>query len=141
MSSVIGASVERRRVTTFALTLIAIVALLIATVGVYGVIALTVAERTKEIGIRAALGATSHDVRRLVIGQGLRLTAAAIAIGTPLALLSARASTTLLFEVQPYDPAIFAGMIATLAVVALAASYIPAVRASRIDPALLLRTD
>jgi putative ABC transport system permease protein len=141
MSSVIGASVERRRITTSALTLIAIVALLIAAVGVYGVIALTVAERTREIGIRTALGATSTDMRRLVIGHGLMLAAAAIAIGTPLALLSARASTALLFEVQPYEPVIFAGMTATLACVALLASYIPARRASKIDPALLLRTE
>jgi ABC-type antimicrobial peptide transport system permease subunit len=81
------------------------------------------------------------DMRRLVIEQGLRLTGTAIAVGTPMALLSARASTALLFEVQPYDPAIFSGMTATLACVALLASYIPARRASKIDPALLLRTE
>jgi putative ABC transport system permease protein len=141
LSSIVDASLERRRATTLALTLLAILSLLIATVGVYGVVALTVAERTREMGIRSALGATSDDVLRLVVGQGMRLTAAALAIGTPLALLGARASQSLLFEVQPYNPAIFVGMIATLACAALLASYVPARRASRIDPSQLLRAE
>ncbi len=141
MDSVVDASVRRQRVTTVALTVVACIALLIAAVGIYGVIALTVAERTREIGIRTALGATATDVRRLVLGQSFRLTVAAVAIGTPLALAAARASASLLFEVQPYDPTILAGMIATLAGVSLVASYIPARRATRIDPARLLRTE
>ena len=141
MDAVVDASVRRQRVTTVALTIVAAIALLIAAIGVYGVIALTVAERTREIGIRTALGATATDVRRLVLGQGFRLTLAGVAIGTPLALAAAYASASLLFEVQPYDPAILIGMIATLAAVSLAACYIPARRATRIDPAGLLRAE
>jgi putative ABC transport system permease protein len=141
MDAVVDASVRRQRVTTVALTIVASIALLIAAIGIYGVIALSVAERTREIGIRTALGATATDVRRLVLGQGFRLTLAAVAIGTPLALAAAYMSASLLFEVEPYNPTILSGMIATLATVSLAASYIPARRATRIDPARLLRTE
>lgn len=141
MDAVVDASVRRQRVTTVALTVVALIALLIAAIGIYGVIALTVAERTREIGIRTALGASSHNVRRLVVGQGLRLTAAAVVIGLPLALAAAGASASLLFGVQPHDLLMLAGMVTVLAVVSLVASYIPARRATRIDPAILLRAE
>ena len=141
MESIVAASVQRQRTTTLGLGAFAVIALLVAAIGIYGVIALSVTERTREIGIRAALGATAVDVRRLVLGQGIRITLIAIAVGVPLALAAARVSASLLFEVKPEDPAILIGVAALLASVAMAASYIPARRATRIDPALLLRAE
>jgi len=130
--------------TSFTMTMLAIaasVALLLGIVGIYGVIAYIAAQRTREIGIRMALGAQASDVRTMFLRQGLRLTAIGIAIGIGVALGLTRVLSTLLFGVGPTDPITYAAVSATLAAVALLATYLPARRASRVDPIVALRAD
>jgi predicted permease len=130
--------------TSFALTMLAIaaaVALLLGVVGIYGVIAYIAAQRTREIGVRMALGAQAADVRRLFLGHGLKLVAIGIVLGIGAAYGLTRLMTTLLFGVGPTDPPTYAAVSATLAVVALVATYLPARRAARLDPVAALRTD
>jgi putative ABC transport system permease protein len=117
----------------------AAVALLLALTGIYGIIAYSVVQRTPEVGIRRALGAGQTDILRLVIGQGLILTVAGIAIGIAGGLALTRFLKSLLFETSPVDTATFAGVAILFLAVALAASYIPARRAARIDPMAALR--
>jgi len=114
------------------------VALLLAGVGIYGVTAYGVAQRTHEIGIRLALGASGERVLREVVGRGARLTLAGAAIGIVVAVVLARFASALLFGVQPTDPAALAAAVGTLAAVSLAACYVPARRASRVDPVVAL---
>jgi predicted permease len=114
------------------------VALLLACVGIYGVMSYAVTERTHEIGIRMALGASAVRVRREIVGRGLRMTALALAIGVPAAIALARLARGVLFGVTPGDPATFAGAAALLAIVSVAACYVPARRASRVDPVVAL---
>jgi ABC-type antimicrobial peptide transport system permease subunit len=116
-----------------------VLALALAAIGTYGVIAYSVNQRTKEIGIRVALGATRGDVRRMVLTAGLRLAAIGIAIGVALAAASTRLLSALLFEVPRLDPITFSITIAVLLGAALAASYVPARRATRVDPMTALR--
>ena len=115
------------------------VALLLALIGIYGIIAYSVAQRTQELGIRRALGAQQSDILRLVVGQGLRLALVGIAVGIAGALALTRLMKALLFHVSATDPATFAIVAALFLLVALAASYIPARRATRIDPMAALR--
>ena len=114
------------------------VALLLAGVGIYGVTAYGVAQRTHEIGIRLALGASGERVLREVVGRGVRLTLAGAAIGVAAAVALARFASAVLFGVRPTDPAALAAAVVTLAAVSLAACYIPARRASRVDPVVAL---
>jgi ABC-type antimicrobial peptide transport system permease subunit len=116
-------------------------ALTLGTVGLYGVLSYVVAERTREIGVRMALGATSTQVRRMVVAQGSRVVAVGIAIGVLAALAATRALGSLLFGVAPMDPATFAAMSAVMIVIGLLASYLPARRASSIDPIESLRSE
>ena len=130
--------------TSFALVMLAIaaaVALLLGSVGIYSVIAYTAAQRTREIGIRVALGAQIRDVRRMFLGYGLCLTATGIALGVCLALGLTRVMSGLLFGVGPTDPATYIAVSAALAAVALLATYLPARRASGVDPIVALRAD
>jgi ABC-type antimicrobial peptide transport system permease subunit len=130
--------------TSFALTMLAIgaaMALLLGLVGLYGVIAYIVAQRTREIGIRMALGAQIGDVRNLFLRHGLVLTATGIALGVGVALLLSRVMGALLFGVSPMDPLTYVAVSATLTVVMLVAIYLPARRASRVDPVVALRAD
>jgi ABC-type antimicrobial peptide transport system permease subunit len=115
------------------------VALALSLIGVYGVMAYAVSERTHEIGVRIALGAAPGDIRALVVGDGVRLAAAGIAIGIVGGLFASRALTALLFGVSPTDASTFALSAIGLAVAAIAAAYGPARRASQIDPVSLLR--
>jgi putative ABC transport system permease protein len=116
-----------------------IVALALAAVGVYGVIAYSVAERTHEIGIRVALGASRENVAGLVMGQGLAMTVAGLAIGMGGAVVATRYLATLLYGVTPRDPVILGAAALTLGVVAMAACWVPARRAMRVDPMVALR--
>jgi ABC-type antimicrobial peptide transport system permease subunit len=109
-------------------------------VGIYGVIAYTATQRTREIGIRMALGAQTGDVRRLFLRHGLLLTGAGIALGIGVALALTRVMAALLFGVGPMDPVTYVAVAASLATVALLATYLPARRASRTDPVIALRS-
>ena len=139
MEDLVEAEVGQRRLIFTLLGLFAAVALLLASVGIYGVIAHTVVERTKEVGIRRALGAQQGDILRIVLGQGLGLALGGVAIGLGGALALTRVLESLLYHVSATDPATFAGISLLLVLVALVASYIPARRATRIDPMEALR--
>jgi ABC-type antimicrobial peptide transport system permease subunit len=108
-------------------------------VGIYGVIAYVVGERTQEIGIRMALGARQKDVLRLVLWQGTRLALLGVAIGLGAALILTRLMTRLLYGISATDPATFAGLAAVLTAIAVAACWIPARKAMRVDPVVALR--
>jgi putative ABC transport system permease protein len=113
--------------------------LILAAIGIAGVLATTVSRRTQEIGVRMALGAARADVRRMVLRQGMTLVIVGLGIGLPVALLATRYMTTLLFDTGPRDIPTFAAAIALLLLVALAACYLPARRATRVDPMVALR--
>ncbi len=141
MDEVVSNSVAQRRLTMLLLTIFAATALLLAAVGIYGVIAYSVTERTQEIGIRMALGAQRADVLRMVVRQALALAVAGIVAGGVGALLLTRLMEGLLFQVRPADPVTFAIVSGILAAVALLASYIPGRRATRVDPVIALRAE
>jgi ABC-type antimicrobial peptide transport system permease subunit len=110
-------------------------------VGIAGVLAFSVSARLAEIGIRMSLGATAGRVQRMVLGEGGALLAAGLAVGLAGALLTARLLRGLLFGVTPYDPATLAGVAAVLGAIGLAACWLPAARAARVDPAVTLRAE
>ena len=118
-----------------------LLAMALASVGIYGVMAYNVAQRTNEIGIRMAMGARPGDVRSLVVGHGMRLAAAGIAVGVVCGLVVTRLLETLLFNVQAYDPLTYASVSALIAAVAFVAGWLPARRAARIDPVMALRVE
>jgi ABC-type antimicrobial peptide transport system permease subunit len=118
-----------------------IVALLLAAIGVYGVIAYSVAQRTQEIGIRMALGADAGAVARMVLSGGIRLAAMGIGVGVIGAALLAPLIRSLLFGVRPLDVPTFAAAVAVLLAIAAVASYVPARRAARVDPQTALRSE
>jgi predicted permease len=131
----------RDRLVAYLATAFGALALLLACVGLYGVLSYAVATRTSEIGVRMALGATPVSVLRLVVGDGMRMTMAGLAIGIGAAFASTRFIQTLLFGVKPTDVASYAAVIGALAVVAALASYMPARRAARVDPMTALRAE
>jgi putative ABC transport system permease protein len=138
---ILGTSLAGRRFNTLMVVLFAGVALVLAAVGIYGVMAYAVAARTREIGVRAALGASPRDLLRMIVGQGARLAGIALVIGIGGALLVTQLMAALLFEITPRDPRTFAAVAGGLAVVALIATWVPARRAVRIDPIAALRDE
>ena len=139
MEAILGQSIARQRMALIVLGVFAAVALMLAAGGLYGLVAHSVTERTHEIGVRMALGAARNDVIRLVIVHGLAMTAAGIVIGIAGAAALSRSLEGLVFGVEPLDPATFASVIVMLVAVALAACYLPAWRATRIEPTAALR--
>jgi putative ABC transport system permease protein len=139
LSDVISASIAQQRFSMLLLCVFATVALVLAAVGLYGVMSYSVTQRTHEIGIRMALGASKGDVLRLVVGQGAALATAGVATGLAGAWLLTRLMTSLLFGVSATDALTFSLVPALLAGVALAASFIPARRAAKVDPMIALR--
>jgi putative ABC transport system permease protein len=139
MNQVFSATVSGERFQTLLLTLFASVALLLACVGLYGVISYSVVQRTHEIGVRMALGAQREDVLRLVISQGLGLTFVGTLLGLVASFLLTRVMSQMLFRVTPSDPLTFAGVAGLLIIVAFLACYIPARRATKFDPLVALR--
>jgi putative ABC transport system permease protein len=141
MRELVANSVATRRLAMLVIGLLAAVALALSTVGIYAVMAYTVAQRTNEIGIRMALGARAADVLRMVLGEGTRLAAVGVGVGLALALAATHALRSLLFGVGPNDPLVFAALTALVVGVALVASYVPARRAARVDPMVALRNE
>ena len=132
-------SASARRFQASLLTIFGGVAVALAAVGVFGVLSYAVAQRSKELGIRLALGATPTSVQRMVIGSVLRLLSAGMIVGVPLALIAGYAMRNVLFGVSPQNPRVLAGSRALIVLVALAAAAIPARRAARVDPLVALR--
>ncbi len=139
MDDVVATSFAARKLSMILLSVFAVLALLLACVGIYGVIAYLVGQRTREIGVRIALGAQRADVMRLVLGQGVRMALFGATVGTVAALGLTRLMSAQLFGVSAHDPLTFAGVAILLIMVAIAACYIPARRATRVDPMAAMR--
>ena len=139
LEDMLGQQVAEPKLYMMLLAIFAAVALLLAAVGVYGVISYSVAQRTREIGIRIALGAERSNILRMIVGQGLVLTMIGVAIGVAAALATTQVMLSLLFEVSASDPITFIAISVLLTVVSLLASYIPAHRATKVDPMIALR--
>jgi len=141
MEENVAASVAQPRFRTTLLSVLAGLALLIAAVGIYGVMAYSVTQRTREMGIRMALGSTPRRVFRLVLGDAMRLTVIGMVVGTLAAAALTRYVESLLFQIPRTDPTTALIVGAVLIFVAVAASYLPALRATRVDPAIALRSE
>lgn len=139
MDQMVEESASSRRWTMALLASFAALAMALALVGIYGVMSWSVAQRTREIGIRMALGASSEEVVGEILGRGIKLSTAGLAIGLVCAFALRGVLASLVFDVSPSDPLIYAGVAALMFAVALAACYIPARRASRVDPMIALR--
>lgn len=134
-------SLSRQRFGVMLLSAFGALAVALAAVGLYGVLAFIVAQRRREIGVRMALGASPADVIREVLGQGVRLAGVGIGVGLLLAVAASRVLTTLLYGTSPTDATTFVGVATLLVMVAACASLIPAVRASRVAPLKALRDE
>ncbi len=139
MEQVVAETMASRRLTLWLVGAFAALAFVLASVGIYGVMSYAVTERVHEIGVRMALGAQRRDVLRLVVGHGMRHAAIGLLLGSVAAFLAARAMTTLLFGIRPGDPLTYIGIAVVLALAALVACYIPARRATSVDPMVALR--
>jgi ABC-type antimicrobial peptide transport system permease subunit len=141
MNQVLGNARAQRRLTMTVLVSFAALALLLAAVGIYGVISYSVKQRTRELGIRMALGAQRRDVLKLILAQGLKLTLVGAAIGLLAAFALTRWMESLLFGVRPTDPLTFVVIALLLLSVALLACWVPARRATKVDPIIALRAE
>jgi len=136
-----AAATAKTRFSTTLLALFAVTALLLAAIGIYGVMALAVTARTREIGIRMALGADGRRIERAVIGEGMGLVGAGALIGLGAAVMSTRVLRSLLFDLSPTDPVTYVAIVALIAVTAAGASWVPARRAANVDPLSSLRAE
>jgi putative ABC transport system permease protein len=139
MEDYIGVALGRSRFDTLLLTLFASLALVLTMVGIYGVMAYTVVQRTREIGIRIAMGATRGDVLRMVLGKSFVITGLGLLLGIAGATALTRLLSSFLYHVRPVDPLTFVIVSVLLGAISLLASYIPAWRAARVDPMVALR--
>jgi putative ABC transport system permease protein len=137
----VSASLWRQRFQGLVVAVFAVLALLLAAVGIYGVISYSVAQRTREFGVRVALGAQVRDIIGLVLAHGTKLAAAGVALGLAGGAVLTRFLQTLLYEVRPRDPAVFALVALGLGAVALIAVSVPAWRATMVDPLVAMRPD
>ena len=141
MDAVVAQALGQARLMTWLLGIFAGVALLLASIGIYGAVAYTVEQRTGEIGVRMALGAQTRDVLRLIINQGMKPVVIGLAIGVVCAFALGRLITSQLFEVSAHNPALLGGATILLAAIALLACLLPARRAAMVDPVQALRTE
>jgi putative ABC transport system permease protein len=141
MEQVLDNSTGQRRFSTILLSIFAGLAVMLAVIGIYGIMSWSVAQRTQEIGIRMAVGADVRGIFQLILGRGLKLAIAGLAIGLAATLALTRFLTTMLFEISPHDPWILAGASLLMLAVTMAACYLPARRATRVDPIATLRTE
>ena len=141
MEEIVSGTLASRRFLLALLATFAAIALLLASVGIYGVISYSVSQRTREIGIRMALGAKQRDILTSIVGHGAMLAIAGVALGTIASFFLTRFIANLLFGVTGADPLTFCGVAIVLAAVALAASFLPALRGSRADPLAALRCE
>jgi len=141
MSAYLAQDTEQPRLSVMLLSGLGGLALLLAVIGIYGVVSYSVAQRTQEIGVRMALGATGRDVLRLVVGQAIALVVAGVAIGVGASLALGSVMRNLLFEVSARDPSTLVAIAAVLTAVGITASAVPAMRATRVDPLVALRAE
>lgn len=139
MDQVVVESTERTSFNMMLLTIFASIALLLAAIGIYGLMAYSVQQRTREIGVRMVLGAGPHEVRNMVVLEGMRLVFIGVVVGVASGLALARLMVSLLYGVKTWDPIVFTSVTILLSAVALIATYVPARRATRIDPIEALR--
>jgi ABC-type antimicrobial peptide transport system permease subunit len=141
LNEVVDSSFDNRRAVMLLLVAFAGLALFLSALGIYGVLAYDVSQRTREIGVRSAIGASRGQIVSLILQQGLWKGGIGVVLGLIGAALLSRSMTTLLFNVRPTDPAVYAAVSCVLIAVALLASYLPARRAARIDPLVALRDE
>jgi len=141
MDEVMGRSTARQNFNMLLLTIFGAVALVLAAIGIYGLMAYSVAQRTQEMGIRMALGANRGTIRKLVVWQGMRLALAGVVAGVAASFGLSRLLSTFLFGVKPWDPAVFVAAPFILTGIALLAVWVPAARASKVEPMQALRTE
>jgi putative ABC transport system permease protein len=141
LEELLRGTVAERRLSMALLAAFGVLALVLAAIGIYGVMAFSTAQRTRELGIRLALGAEPRDVLQLVLRDGARLSALGVGLGVMGAFAASRALSSMLYGVSPTDPLTFAAVVAILGSASLLACYIPARRATRLDPVVALRQD
>jgi putative ABC transport system permease protein len=139
--SILDDNLASPRFSTWLMDLFAAMALLLAVIGLYGIVSFAVGQRTREIGVRMALGARASDVSRFVVRDGLRLTVVGLAIGLTISFGATRLLSALLFGVSPTDPIVFFAITGVIIAATLLASYLPARRAARVDPVIALRAE
>jgi len=139
LDEIVSGSVAQPQLVERVVAVFAVLALVLASIGIYGVMSYSVAERTRELAVRMALGAGPREILRLVLGEGLGLTAAGLVLGLALSLAATRLMSSLLFGVSATDPVTFGGAVAVLAATALLASFLPARRGMRLSPVRALR--